>query len=65
MSKILVLLVGVAMTWGLVTTFGLISMAICFALALGSLIFSTESEEHKVAKVADASSRKLFRSAST
>jgi predicted histidine transporter YuiF (NhaC family) len=49
MSKILVLLVGVATTWGLVTSFGLISIALCFALALGTLIFSTRSEEDEIA----------------
>ena len=42
MSKILILLVGLAMTWGLVATFGVMSIAVCFALALGTLLFSTE-----------------------
>jgi hypothetical protein len=45
MSKILVLLVGIAMTWGLVASFGLISLAVCFAFALATLIFSTRADE--------------------
>jgi len=45
MSKILILLGGLAMTWGLVASFGVISLAVCFALALGTLLFSTEAGE--------------------
>lgn len=48
MSKILILLVGLAMTWGLVASFGLVSLVVCFALALGTLLFSTEPGEDEV-----------------
>ena len=48
MAKILILLTGVAMTWGLVSTFGVVSIAVCFALALASLLFSTEAGEDEV-----------------
>ncbi len=43
--KILILLASVATTWGLVATFGWISIAVCFILALGSLVFSSGQAE--------------------
>ena len=42
MTKILILLVGLAMTWALVANFGIVALAVCFALSLGTLLFSTE-----------------------
>lgn len=48
--KILILLASVAMTWGLVATFGWISLAACFFLALGTLVFSTGSADDDEAK---------------
>ena len=48
MSKILILLVGLAMTWGLVATFGVMSLVVCYAIALGTLLFSTEPGEDEV-----------------
>lgn len=45
--KILILLASIAMTWGLVATFGWISITICFALALGSLVFSSGHAERE------------------
>jgi hypothetical protein len=39
--KILILFASIALTCGLVATFGWISIAVCFALALGSLVFSS------------------------
>jgi hypothetical protein len=48
--KILILLASVAMTWGLVATFGWISIAACFLLALGSLVFSSGTAADDEAK---------------
>lgn len=45
MSKLIILPVGLALTLSLVWGFGLGSVAICFALALASLLFSTEAGE--------------------
>ncbi|MGI4776571.1 MAG: hypothetical protein ACRYGA_00405 [Janthinobacterium lividum] len=45
MSKLIILPVGLALTLSLVWGFGLASVAICFALALASLLFSTEAGE--------------------
>jgi hypothetical protein len=50
MAKVLTLLISVAMTWGLVATFGWLSLAVCFTLALATLIFSTGGEEIEVAR---------------
>jgi hypothetical protein len=50
MAKVLTLLISVAMTWGLVASFGWISLAICFTLALGTLIFSTGVAEVEPAR---------------
>lgn len=65
MSKILILLVGLAMTWGLVATFGIMSIAVCFALALGTLLFSTEPGDGEVVGVNYSSRENLFGSPST
>ena len=48
--KILILLASVAMTWGLVATFGWISIAVCFFLALGTLVFSSGNAEDEEAQ---------------
>lgn len=48
--KILILLASVAMTWGLVATFGWISIGVCFLLALGSLVFSSGKAEDEEAR---------------
>ncbi|MGI4778222.1 MAG: hypothetical protein ACRYGA_08890 [Janthinobacterium lividum] len=45
MTKFLILLLGLSMTLALVVNFGIISIAVCFALALGTLLFSTEAAE--------------------
>lgn len=45
--KILILLASVALTWGLVAAFGWVSLAVCFALALGSLVFSSDPVEEE------------------
>lgn len=45
MSKLIIFPVGLALTLSLVWGFGLASVAICFALALASLVFSTEAGE--------------------
>lgn len=50
MAKVLTLLISVAMTWGLVASFGWISLAVCFTLALGTLIFSTGGAEVELAR---------------
>jgi len=44
---------GLAMTWGLVHSFGFAALAVCFALALGTLVFSVEPGEGEVADVAE------------
>jgi hypothetical protein len=49
MSKILVLLVGVAMIWGLVASLGWIAIGACFVIALATLMFSTEADEQETA----------------
>ena len=43
--KFLILLASIAMTWGLVATFGWISIVVCFGLALGSLVLSCGAAE--------------------
>lgn len=48
MPKILVLLVGAVMTWGLLANFGFMSIVVCFALALGTLLFSNEPADDEV-----------------
>ena len=45
MSKLIVLPAGLALTMGLIWGFGLASLVVCFALALASLLFSTEACE--------------------
>jgi hypothetical protein len=45
MSKLLVLPVGIALTSVLVWGFGLAAVAVCFALALATLLFSTEASD--------------------
>lgn len=45
MTKILILMLGLSMTLAMVVNFGVVSLAVCFALALGTLLFSTEAAE--------------------
>jgi hypothetical protein len=45
MSKLIVLPVGLALTLSLVWGFGLASLMVCFALALATLLFSSESAD--------------------
>jgi hypothetical protein len=50
MTKVLILLVGIAMTWGLVASFGWVAIAVCFVLALATLIFSTGEDEVEIVR---------------
>ncbi len=65
MTKILVLLVGLAMTWGLVASFGIVSLAVCFALALGTLLFSTEPGDDELVEHNFRPRENMFASPST
>jgi predicted histidine transporter YuiF (NhaC family) len=51
MAKLLVLLVGVAMTWGLVASLGWIAIVACFVIALATVMFSIEVDEQDIAPV--------------
>jgi hypothetical protein len=53
------------MTWGLVANFGLISIAVCFFLALGTLIFSTGSSDTEVPASARGQGEHYFAEPST
>jgi hypothetical protein len=48
MSKVLVLLVGVAMTWGLVLSLGWMALAGCFVVAFATIMFSIEIDEQEL-----------------
>jgi hypothetical protein len=48
MSKVLVLLVGVAMTWGLVLGLGWMALVGCFIVALATVMFSLEIDEQEL-----------------
>jgi hypothetical protein len=52
MSKVLVLFVGVAMTWGLVLSLGWMALAGCFIVALATVMFSLETDEQELSGVA-------------
>jgi hypothetical protein len=65
MAKVLVLLISVGMTWGLVASLGWVSIAVCFALALATLIFSTETEESEFASSGTAEGARYFAAPAT
>lgn len=65
MAKILTLLISVAMTWGLVASFGWLSLVVCFTLALATLIFSTGVEDTEVARPGTSDGTLCFGSPST
>jgi hypothetical protein len=48
MSKVLVLLIGVAMTWALVANVGWIALGGCSVAALLTLMLSTEIDEQEL-----------------
>jgi hypothetical protein len=51
MSKVLVLFVGVAMTWGLVLGLGWMAFVGCFIVALATVMFSLETDEQELSGV--------------
>jgi hypothetical protein len=53
MSKVLVLFVGVAMTWGLVLSLGWMALAGCFIVALATVMFSLEFDEQELSDGAE------------
>jgi hypothetical protein len=65
MAKVFTLLISIAMTWGLVASFGWISLAVCFTLALATLIFSTGGAEVEIARSATKDGTLCFGSPST
>jgi hypothetical protein len=65
MAKVLILLVSVAMTWALVASFGWVAIAVCFALALASLMFSTEDTDVETVRSGTDRDAHYFAQAST
>jgi hypothetical protein len=52
MSKVLVLLLGVAMTWGLVASLGWLALVGCIVAAFVTVMFSIEVEEQSQSAIA-------------
>jgi hypothetical protein len=50
MSKALVLLLSLSITVGLLYSFGLVALVVCFGLALATLVFSTGDDQGRMAE---------------